>query len=87
MVVGDENGIVGAGYGKAREVPLAIQKAIEDAKKNMFRVPRYKTTIPHEIIGEFGAARVFLKPAAAGTGSSPPAACAPCSSWPACATS
>ena len=68
VVVGDENGMVGAGYGKAREVPLAIQKAIEDAKKNMFRVPRYKTTIPHEVLGEFGAARVFLKPAAAGTG-------------------
>jgi len=68
VVVGDENGMVGAGYGKAREVPLAIQKAIEDAKKNMFRVPRYRTTIPHEVLGEFGAARVFMKPAAAGTG-------------------
>jgi small subunit ribosomal protein S5 len=68
VVVGDENGMVGAGYGKAREVPLAIQKAIEDAKKNLFRVPRYKTTVPHEVLGEFGAARVFLKPAAAGTG-------------------
>jgi small subunit ribosomal protein S5 len=68
VVVGDENGLVGAGYGKAREVPLAIQKAIEDAKKNLFRVPRYRSTIPHEILGEFGAARVFLKPAAAGTG-------------------
>jgi small subunit ribosomal protein S5 len=68
VVVGDENGMVGAGYGKAREVPLAIQKAIEDAKKNMFRVPQYKSTIPHQIMGEFGAARVLLKPAAAGTG-------------------
>ena len=68
VVVGDENGMVGAGYGKAREVPLAIQKAIEDAKKNMFRVPQYKSTIPHQILGEFGAARVLLKPAAAGTG-------------------
>lgn len=68
VVVGDENGLVGAGYGKAREVPLAIQKAIEDAKKNMFRVPRYKTTIPHQVMGRFGAAKVFLKPAAAGTG-------------------
>ena len=68
VVVGDENGNVGAGYGKAREVPLAIQKAIEDAKKNLFRVPMYRTSIPHEVIGEFGAARVFLKPAAAGTG-------------------
>jgi small subunit ribosomal protein S5 len=68
VVVGDENGTVGAGYGKAREVPLAIQKAIEDAKKNLFRVPRYRTSIPHEVTGVFGAARVFLKPAAPGTG-------------------
>lgn len=68
VVVGDENGSIGAGYGKAREVPLAIQKAIEDAKKNLFRVPRYRTSIPHEVTGEFGAARVFLKPAAPGTG-------------------
>jgi len=68
VVVGDENGTVGAGYGKAREVPLAIQKAIEDAKKNLFRVPKYKSTIPHVVTGEFGAARVFLKPASAGTG-------------------
>jgi small subunit ribosomal protein S5 len=68
VVVGDENGRVGAGYGKAREVPLAIQKAIEDAKKSMFTVPRYKTTITHEVIGRYGAARVFMKPASAGTG-------------------
>jgi small subunit ribosomal protein S5 len=69
VVVGDENGMVGAGYGKAREVPLAIQKAIEDAKKNLFRVPRYHdTTIPHAVTGHYGAARVFLKPAAPGTG-------------------
>jgi small subunit ribosomal protein S5 len=68
VVVGDEAGSVGAGYGKAREVPLAIQKAIEDAKKNMFRVPLYRTSLPHETIGEFGAARVFMKPAAPGTG-------------------
>jgi small subunit ribosomal protein S5 len=68
VVVGDENGNVGAGYGKAREVPLAIQKAILDAKKNMFKVPRYKTTIPHQVIGEFGAGRVLLKPASEGTG-------------------
>jgi small subunit ribosomal protein S5 len=68
VVVGDESGMVGAGYGKAREVPLAIQKAILDAKKSMFRVPSYKTTITHEVIGRFGAARVLLKPAAAGTG-------------------
>jgi small subunit ribosomal protein S5 len=69
VVVGDENGHVGAGYGKAREVPLAIQKAIEDAKKNLFTVPRYNgTTTTHEVIGRFGAARVLLKPAAPGTG-------------------
>ena len=69
VVVGDENGHVGAGYGKAREVPLAIQKAIEDAKKNLFTVPRYNgTTTTHQVIGRFGAARVLLKPAAPGTG-------------------
>ena len=68
VVVGDENGNVGAGYGKAREVPLAIQKAILDAKKNMFKVPRYRTTIPHEILGVYGAGRVLLKPASEGTG-------------------
>jgi small subunit ribosomal protein S5 len=68
VVVGDENGHVGAGYGKAREVPLAIQKAIEDAKKNLFTVSRFNTTITHLIIGEYGAARVLLKPAAPGTG-------------------
>ncbi len=68
VVVGDESGHVGAGYGKAREVPLAIQKAIEDAKKNLFAVPLYRTSLPHEIVGEFGAARVFMKPAAPGTG-------------------
>jgi small subunit ribosomal protein S5 len=68
VVVGDENGHVGAGYGKAREVPLAIQKAIEDAKKSMFTVPRYRKTITHQVIGRFGAARVFMKPASAGTG-------------------
>jgi small subunit ribosomal protein S5 len=60
---------VGAGYGKAREVPLAIQKAIEDAKKNLFTVPRYNgTTTTHQVIGRYGAARVLLKPAAPGTG-------------------
>jgi len=68
VVVGDENGHVGAGYGKAREVPLAIQKAIEDAKKSMFTVPRYRNTITHQVIGRYGAARVFMKPASAGTG-------------------
>ena len=69
VVVGDENGHVGAGYGKAREVPLAIQKAIEDAKKNLFTVPRYNgTTTTHQVVGRYGAARVLLKPAAPGTG-------------------
>jgi small subunit ribosomal protein S5 len=68
VVIGDEVDKVGLGYGKAREVPLAISKAVEDAKKNMFVVPRKGTTITHEIIGEFGAARVMLRPASEGTG-------------------
>jgi len=68
VVIGDEADKVGVGYGKAREVPLAISKAVEDAKKNMFVVPRKGTTITHEIIGEFGAARVLLRPASEGTG-------------------
>jgi len=68
VVIGDEVSRVGLGYGKAREVPLAISKAVEDAKKNMFVVPRKGTTITHEIIGEFGAARVMLRPASEGTG-------------------
>lgn len=68
VVVGDENGHVGYGIGKSAEVPEAIRKAIEDAKKNIIEVSLKGTSIPHEIIGEFGAARVLLKPAAEGTG-------------------
>jgi small subunit ribosomal protein S5 len=67
-VIGDEVDRVGVGYGKAREVPLAISKAVDDAKKNLFVVPQHGTTITHEILGEFGAARVLLRPASEGTG-------------------
>ncbi|MCC6270157.1 MAG: 30S ribosomal protein S5 [Microbacteriaceae bacterium] len=68
VVVGDGNGLVGVGYGKAREVPLAISKGVEEAKKNFFRVPRVGNSIPHPVQGEAAAGVVLLRPAAAGTG-------------------
>jgi small subunit ribosomal protein S5 len=68
VVIGDEVDRVGLGYGKAREVPLAISKAVEDARKNLFTVPKHGQTITHEIVGQFDAARVVLRPASEGTG-------------------
>src|SRR5438477_6170872 len=68
VVVGDEKEVVGVGYGKANEVPVAIQKGVEQAKKNLFRVPKHGSTITHETTGIFGSGRVFLKPASPGTG-------------------
>jgi small subunit ribosomal protein S5 len=68
VVIGDEVDRVGVGYGKAREVPLAISKAVDDAKKNLFTVPKHGSTITHESLGEFDAARVLLRPASPGTG-------------------
>ena len=68
VVVGDERDVVGIGYGKANEVPVAIQKAVERAKKNLYRVPKHGSTITHQTTGVFGSGRVFLKPAAPGTG-------------------
>src|SRR4051812_31464812 len=68
VVIGDEVDRVGIGYGKAREVPLAISKAVDDARKNLFTVPKHGTTITHEILGRFDAAKVLLRPASQGTG-------------------
>ncbi|MDI3508211.1 MAG: small subunit ribosomal protein [Clostridiales bacterium] len=68
VVVGDENGHVGAGMGKAAEIPEAIRKGIEDAKKNIIKVPMVDTTVPHEVLGHFGSGEVLIKPAKAGTG-------------------
>lgn len=68
VVIGDKKGHVGSGYGKAQEVPDAIPKAIEDAKKNLIKVPLVGTTIPHVVNGRFGAGKVFMKPASEGTG-------------------
>jgi small subunit ribosomal protein S5 len=68
VVIGDEVDRVGVGYGTAREVPLAITKAVDDAKKNLFTIPKHGTTITHPIVGRFGAARVMLRPASEGTG-------------------
>ncbi len=68
VAVGDEESVVGIGYGKAREVPLAIQKAVENARKSLIRIPKYGNTITHKIIGRFGAGHVVLRPASPGTG-------------------
>ncbi|TMK61764.1 MAG: 30S ribosomal protein S5 [Actinobacteria bacterium] len=68
VVVGDEKSQVGVGYGKANEVPLAIQKGVERARRNLFKVPKHGTTIPHRVTGVFGAGRVLLRPASEGTG-------------------
>src|SRR5687767_10548253 len=68
VAVGDEHDVVGIGYGKAREVPLAIQKAVENARKDLIRIPKYGQTLTHRVIGRFGAGHVVLRPASPGTG-------------------
>ena len=68
VVIGNENGVVGYGLGKAKEVAAAVQKGVDDAKKNLIKVPILKGTVPHEQIGKYSGAKVFLKPAAPGTG-------------------
>jgi small subunit ribosomal protein S5 len=68
VVVGDENGVVGIGHGKAKEVVTAISKGVEDAKKNLYKIPLIKGTIPHEQVANFGGSKVFIKPATSGTG-------------------
>ena len=68
VVVGDEQSVVGIGYGKANEVPIAIQKGVEQAKKNLYRVPKHGSTITHPVVGVFGSGQVLLKPASPGTG-------------------
>lgn len=78
VVVGNEDGVIGWGLGKANEVTAAIAKGVETAKKNLIRVPVHKGTIPHEQLAKFGGSRVFLKPASTGTGVKPAALCVPC---------
>lgn len=86
VVVGDGNGTVGAGIGKAGEVPEAIRKGVEDAKKHLIKVPLVGSTIPHEVHRHYGAARVMLKPASAGTGVIAGVRCVRWSRWPASGT-
>ncbi len=86
VVVGDGDGQVGVGYGKAKEIPAAIAKGVEEAKKYMFRVPRIASTIPHPVQGEAAAVVVLLRPASPVPGSSPAARCVPCSNAPASTT-